>query len=404
MICKYAYLKPRSTWRARSVRKLKIFFAQATQASQISAQPQLKGQAVALEQALDKAAELLREAQRPVCFADAEVVATQNVLALAERCGAVFDHPASGVMQRNIGMMQTEGWVSTSLTEARNRADLVVIFGIDVLALYPRLVERVLKPAQMLFASHGQREFVVIGGTPDHFKPLADAEFINASVDELGLLAGQLRAGLRNTPLQAVDETRANALAQLAQRLRQARYPVIVWAAQELNLAHADLLVQQFIALVQELSEHTRCVALPLAAGGGDVTAQQVSTWRCGFPPPVSFQQGFPDYDPVIHDVQPFKASVADLVFCLAGFSAAAPALPAAAARIVLGHPAMSFDVPPDVFIPVAIPAVDQDGQLFRGDGVVVPLPVLRSSAHPAAASVVQQISTRLHQSSMGDD
>lgn len=63
------------------------------------------------------------------------------VMALAEAGGgAVVDHALSTATYRNTRILQSSGWLTTSLTEARNRADLFIIAGSDVHTAIRRLL------------------------------------------------------------------------------------------------------------------------------------------------------------------------------------------------------------------------------------------------------------------------
>ena len=56
--------------------------------------------------------------------------------------------PARRGLLANLRAMQDGGWVTATLAEVRNRADLVLLVGTDTRALAPRLVERCLAPTR----------------------------------------------------------------------------------------------------------------------------------------------------------------------------------------------------------------------------------------------------------------
>ncbi|HEY0906080.1 MAG TPA: formylmethanofuran dehydrogenase, partial [Methylophilus sp.] len=64
---------------------------------------------------------------------------------------------------------------------------------------------------------------------------------------------------------------------------------------------------------------------------------------------------------------------------------------------IVLGAADSQFDAPPAVFIPVATPGLDCNGQQFRVDGsVTLPLTAAKPSDLPTLSQVIAMIETEL--------
>src|SRR5207344_1307615 len=95
-----------------------------------------------------------------------------------------------------------------------------------------------------------------------------------------------------------VDGTSIADWQALVERMKQAKYGVVVWASAEFDFSHAELLVQAMTSLVTELNETTRFAVLPMAGNDADLTASQVITWQTGYPVRLNFARGTPDYDP----------------------------------------------------------------------------------------------------------
>ena len=64
-------------------------------------------------------------------------------------------------------------------------------------------------------------------------------------------------------------------LAGLLERMRDARYGVLTWAAADLTFAHAELAVQSMCELVKELNTRSRFAVLALGGSDGDLTAHK---------------------------------------------------------------------------------------------------------------------------------
>ena len=62
---------------------------------------------------------------------------------------------------RNMKVLQSTGWQTTTLTEVKNRADVIVCFG-DVVAHNPRFFERFIQQDGM-FIGANKREVIFIG-------------------------------------------------------------------------------------------------------------------------------------------------------------------------------------------------------------------------------------------------
>ena len=116
-----------------------------------------------LEEAAARAAELLAGQPLPLFGGlGTDVAGMREVLALAERTGGIVDHAGSRGLLANVRAMQDGGWVTATLAEVRNRADLVLFVGTDTVAIAPRLVERCLAPSETLFGPL-ERRLVYLG-------------------------------------------------------------------------------------------------------------------------------------------------------------------------------------------------------------------------------------------------
>ena len=80
--------------------------------------PQIDGKTVSLEAAVRAAAELVREARLPMFGGLAtDVEGMRAVMSLADRTGGVVDHALSDAQFRNFRVLQSSGWITTTLTE-----------------------------------------------------------------------------------------------------------------------------------------------------------------------------------------------------------------------------------------------------------------------------------------------
>jgi len=211
---------------------------------------------------------------------------------------------------------------------------------------------------------------------------------------------GMLAALLDERPAEPgrLPSVSAEPVVEAAAWLRAARYGVVVWAAADLEFAHAELALQALSRLVSTLNRVTRFAALPLAGTDGDITANAVQTWQAGLPYPASYANRGIDFDPHRYATSNvLRRGEADCLVWIA--SIGRDRLPPAtdAPVIVLGRADIELTPEPEVFLPVATPGVDAPGHLVRSDKVVsLRLPQLRESALPSVARTVETLLAEL--------
>lgn len=366
----------------------------------VDTEPQIRGKRVSLKLAVERASSLLREARLPVVGGLAtDVAGVRAALRLADRLGAVIDHLHSESALRNIRVLQDKGWMSTTLSEVRNRADLVIIIGGDVQRNFPRFIERCLSPGETLFAATIPRQLVLLGGVAPAVDGIPVSHF-DCDLSHLAELAGALRCLIEGRTLQAVEIAgiKIDALRVLAERMKQAQYGVFVWSATDLDFPHAELAVEAVCDLVKTLNIATRFAVLPLGGADGNITATQVTTWQTGFPLRIAFSRGVPEYDPYHFSTTRLLADgTADALLWISAFDSLHRPPDSEIPTIVLGRTGMTFERPPEVYIPVGVPGLDHSGHVYRTDNVVaLRLRKLMERSVPSVAEILADIEEAL--------
>jgi len=382
------------TVRANGCEKSRTLFAAHAQSTTT---PSVDGKASTLDEAIARATAILRAAKRPLFLsAGTDVAGMRALIELAELTKGIVDHANREAMFRNLRVLQDTGWISTTLTEIRNRADLLVVAGTQVSNRFPRLLERCFGDFDTLFDTR-PRELIFLGARADDLPLPLKSRSTSLAIEPLRIaeLFGGLRALLRGRTL-LTNEIAGVAIEKvmvLLERMRAAKYGVLTWAASEFDFAHSDLAVQAMCELVKELNAKNRFAVLPLGGSDGDLTAMQVTTWQTGFPVCVDFGRGVPsqaapNYPP---DILIERGEVDALVLVCAFDAdriATSPNIPS----IVLGR----AGPPPghcNAYIPVSVPGLHHPGHLFRTDNVVaMRMRQLVAAAHPAANEVLQKI------------
>ena len=368
--------------------------------------PMVRGKAVSLDEAVEAAAALIKKAKLPLYGGlTTDVDGMRAVMSLADRTGGVVDHVLSEVQYRNLRVLQTNGWITSTLTETRNRADLIIVVGSEVQKFNPRFYERVVSPPDSMFdLKPPKRTVVFLGKAPDLsiVKGPRVGEIVTypCETERLPELLSVLRARLRGAPVRKFDlpGVTLEDIEGLAERCRKAKYGVLAWAPPSLDMPHADLTVQQIADLAKDLTAITRFAGLPLGGNEGVVTGAAVCTWLSGSPPRVSFASGKPDYDPYLYSIsRMLAAGEGDLLIWVASFTPDLMPPKTKLPIILLGTPAVTPAQTPEVFIPVGTPGVDHRGLLIRCDSVVsLPLKDLGRAELPVAADVLASIESAL--------
>lgn len=366
------------------------------------ATPRIAGRPATLAQAAAEAAQLVRRARQPLIAGLATDVSGARAAArLADRCGAILDHMNSTAGLRNLLVLQDTGWITTTLSEIRNRCDLLIAAGGDLVSRFPRFFERTIANSETLFSADRRCEVTFLGRGPAAPLDLPGPVSVFAcDIARLGEAFGAMRAILAGRALQATAAAGVplDAWRRLTERMKQARYGVVAWAAADFDFPHAELTIQTLCELIKDLNRDTRFSGMPLAGSDGDLTAESVQLWQTGYSGRTSYGQGEPDNDSYSYSTARLLGDGgADLLVWISSFSDTRRPPATEIPTVVLAHGGMTFEHEPAVFIPVGTPGVDHAGHMFRADRVVaLPLRQLRPSTLPSVADTIATIEALL--------
>ena len=335
-----------------------------------------------------------------------DVAGARALYRLACATGAICDPAGGAALMHGVRALQDRGSFTTTLAEVRTRADVFVCLG----GLpSPQAAE--------FFARCGigdddgeglvaQRHVVVLGGSPDDQAGLAELGQHPGVTTESLPLHGDLFATV--AMLAALLAGRAvhvapAPLAALAQRLRAARYAVVVGETSRLPV-HGALIIETVNRIVGTLNIDTRAGAMWLGGGNGAGTVNQVFSWLSGLPLRSRAGPLGLEHEPVCFDAARLLNDAAvDSLLWVSSFDASstppAPGLTANLPLIVLGHPALASSAarPGAVFIPVSTPGIGSAGHLFRADGgAVLPITPLYADTLPTLAEVLDRVTSML--------
>lgn len=368
--------------------------------------PRVKGQQVSLGEAVKHIASLLKSSKQPLIGGmGTDLNGARAAMALADISRATVDSQFSDAAFRNILVLQDTGYMTTTLTEVRNRVDVLLVVGTDIESSFPRFFERVVWPKESMFGQAIEsREIIYLGKKPSGDASTTPggrkAEVLECDDADLPEVISVLRALVKGKKVHAetVGGIAAADLAAIAEKLNAAKYSVISWSGTQLNIDHAEVTIQNICEMIKEINNTTRCNGLPLGGKEGDTTVNAVSSWQSGYPMRTSFSRNMPDYDPFLNRGQRMlDDGEVDVLLWISSFNATTTPPPSTATTVVLGRSGMTFENEPEVFIPVGVPGIDHVGRTFRCDSVVsVPLTKLRDSGLPSTYDVLTAVEQAL--------
>jgi formylmethanofuran dehydrogenase subunit B len=359
-----------------------------------AASPEVDGHPVGLDTALAAAARLLSASRQPL-FAGlgSDVAGSRALYPLACATGAIWDSAGGDALVQGLRALQDRGQFTTTLAEVRTRADLIVFVGGLPTDVAPLIGTRLgIGDAQV-----PQRHVVVLGPSAGDDQTLAGWAGPGVSVESVALegdlfdTVSLLCALVAQRPAVAAPD----ALRALADRLRAARYGVLVGAPPRLP-AQGALIVESVHQIVGHLNRKTRAAALWVGGGNGAATANQVFAWLSGLP--VRSRAGPRGLE---HEPLRFGATrllddgAVDTLLWVASFDAQSAPPATTLPLVVLGHPAQAERCrrPGAVFIPISTPGIGSAGHVFRTDGtVLMPLHAVRPDGLPGVGDVARRL------------
>jgi formylmethanofuran dehydrogenase subunit B len=398
------------------------------------------GKPVALERAFAEAAGMLAASRCPlIAGLGTDIAGARAAISLAERIGGVVDHMNADTLLRDLTVLREAGMMLTTPNEARLRADTLLLvgsrlekdapelgqwLGLDpqegtTSALPPPLAgeggegaatrtEQAASPSPALprkrgrgrersAPTSGQRAIVRL--CPGRGAKVIQGEtVVGRDADQLPTLLAALRARIADRPVgKTVVSTKA--IADLATRLKAARFGVAVWSASDLD----PLVIEMLCGLVADLNAHTRFTGFSIAPGDNAVGVLQACGWMTGFPMRTGFGRGYPEHDPWRFDGMRMVAGrEADCVLWISGYRSAASSW--ADGPPVIALTAGDEVYPSAVQIEVGRPGVDHDSvEHYPPLGTLVAVEATRRNETISVADAIGRIASALPSACPGE-
>lgn len=364
------------------------------------------GRSVAYEEAIQHAAEILRNCHAPLVWGltRSSTAGQRAAIALAEQLGGTVDtltslNPAATLAMQNVGQS------TCSLGEVKNRADLVIFWGTNPVVSHPRHLGRYSVEPPGLFVPRGRadRTVVVIDSEATETSEIADEFFhIAAGADQQFVEAlRQVASGSELTTLLDFGMSDAH-VRQLVERMKACRYGALFFGAGQGTNRENQAIIESLLQLVTELNQFTRFTAHYIPPSGGLSGADTVLCWQTGFPFAVNFASGYPRFDP--HKFAANRLLEDGTVdACVLVGSEAVPTFSPAAQRRLREIPTIALDyltaeqtIEASVQFTTAIYGIHAAGTAYRMDGVPIPLREVLPTSYPCDHEVLAAIAVRL--------
>ncbi|WP_290901393.1 formylmethanofuran dehydrogenase subunit B [Ferroglobus sp.] len=344
--------------------------------------PMIDGKEVSYEEAIEKAAEILVEAKRPLLYGWASTVneAIRLGVLIAEKVGGIYDQCASVCHAPGTLALIEEGVPGGTLGSVKNRADVVIFWGANPVEAHPRHPTRYSVMAKgLLIKDRKNRKVVVIDVRETKTAKLADI-FVQIKPGYDYAIISALRAIVKGEKIEAdeVGGVPVEKLYELAELMMNAKYGVIFYGLGVTQSRGRDRNVENAIKLVQQLNRKTRWVIWPMRGHYNVVGAGEVPAWEVGYQFAIDFSRGYPRFSPAeFTAVEALVRRDCDAALIIASDPAAH--FPRKAVEHLKKIPVIQIDPHPNlttllsnVVIPSAIAGLEAEGSVYRMDGIVL--------------------------------
>lgn len=369
-------------------------FEKFNQKSYQNPSSKIKGKICSNDEANNYAKRLLSQSKETIIYnSSSDVNITRELLHSASKINAIIDHANSPIFLKNVGIFQRRGYMATSLTEIKNKSDVVILFSNKILNTYPRLLEKFLVPKNSFSINSKNKKIYIIG---DKMSNVADCKlkdkritFIDFNNKNIPLLLDSL------TKRENISELNNTIFSKLSNDIIKSKYLSVLWATSEYSAyKECDQIIHKISDYVVAINEKTRAGCLCLAGNDGDVSAIQTLGWMTGFPSRIKFTGNYFEYDKDTNNARHLiSLNSCDLVLHINVISEKKLILNKKHKNIVIGRLSTKFNIDPDVFIPCGVPGIDYPGHVFRTDNVVsLPLTAVKIPNLKSTQEILREI------------
>ena len=372
----------------------------------------IEGRPATLEEGYARAAQILTTGKNPIIYglSDSPCEAQRVAVSIADWINGTIDTTTS-VCHGPSGMaFQGVGEVTCSLGEVTNRGDMIIFWGANPAESHPRHFTRYSLMPKGMFVPNGRKDrtCVIIDVRKTKSAKAADI-FIQIKPKRDFEALWTLRAmakGIELDPEVVQRETGVefSVWQDLMDRMKACKFGVIFFGMGLTMTRGKHANTEALLALTRDMNAHTRFVAKANRGHGNVSGADNVVSWRTGYPFGVNHARGYPRFNPGEYTTSDtlanHEADCGMMIACdpMANFSQPAREHLARIPYIALDTKETPTTRAAAVAFTVATYGINTGGTVYRMDDVPIPLRPAFPSPHPSDYEVLTAIEERVKQ------
>lgn len=363
------------------------------------------GRPVTLDDAIETAASILANANRPLIYGlgNSTCETQREAILLAEDIGGVIDTHTSMTHGPSKLGAQLVGKVTCTLGEVRNRADLLIYWGTNPVETHPRHLTRYAYTPTGKFVPGGRYDrTMILVDVQETLSARAADQFLQIRPGTDFELLTVLRAIVRDQrvgpDVLAVTGLTLDRAMELVAQMKRARLGVFFFGTGLTRTRGRHMNVAALHSLTMALNAFTKFAAIPMRDLGNDVGADNVMSWLTGYPVGVDFSRGYARSNPgefTAVDLLTRREADAALIVAADPWST----MPEAALEhldtiphVVIDRAGAATRTNARVQFVTASPGIDAPGTSYRMDWVPVSMRAAVSSPQPTDEEVLERI------------
>jgi len=370
----------------------------------------IDGKPASVEDGYQRAAEILTAGKYPIIYglSDSPCEAQRVAVSIADWIDGTIDTTTS-VCHGPSGMaFQGVGEVTCTLGEVANRGDFIMFWGSNPAESHPRHFSRYSLMPKGMFTPNGRKDrtCVVVDVRKTKTAKTADIMLqIKPRKDFEALWT--LRALAREIQLDAKLVKRETGIElavwqDLMDRMKAAKFGVIFFGMGLTMTRGKHANAEALFALTRDMNAYTRFVVKANRGHGNVSGADNVVTWRTGYPFGVNHNRGYPRFNPGEYTTSDTlargEADCGMMIACdpMANFSQPAREHLASIPYIALDAKETPTTRAAAVAFTVATYGINTGGTVYRMDDVPIPLRPAFDSPHPSDFEILTAIEIRV--------
>ncbi|MEN4006897.1 MAG: formylmethanofuran dehydrogenase subunit B [Methanobacteriaceae archaeon] len=260
---------------------------------------------VSINEALDKAAEILANANRPLLYGWSATNSEAQKIGcdLTQACRGVIDNTATLCHAPSLIAVQDQGYPSCTLGEVMNRADLIIYWGSNPFHAHPRHMSRYSVYPRGMFRPRGRKSRTIITVDPrqtDTAK-LSDLHIqIAPGADHM--LAHTMREILNSYDVthETVAGIPADAIRETVEAVGQHQWGILFFGMGLTQQLGKDRNIDVAIKFIEEVNKYmgTKMSLMPMRGHYNVAGANITISAELGPPYAIDCSRGYPRYHP----------------------------------------------------------------------------------------------------------